>query len=77
MRPADCLSPPFRIEPDEEDTMPDQPADPIHYDMKIPPEPKQKTEQSDSAKKQGDKINTESEPGDKNAERENHQDQGR
>ena len=39
--------------------MPDQPADPIHYDMKIPPEPKQSEEESDSATKQRDKINTE------------------
>ena len=38
--------------------MPDQPADPIHYDMKIPPEPKQSDEESESAKKHGDKINT-------------------
>jgi hypothetical protein len=38
--------------------MPDQPADPIHYDMKIPPEPEQRSEEQDSAKKHGDKINT-------------------
>ena len=27
--------------------MPDQPADPIHYDMKIPPEPKDATLDAD------------------------------
>ena len=49
--------------------MPDQPADPIHYDMKIPPEPKNRDQESDSPKKHGDKINTESGTEDKNAER--------
>lgn len=40
--------------------MPEQPADPIHYDMKIPPEPKDREEEErHSAKKHGDKINTE------------------
>lgn len=39
--------------------MPDQPPDPIHYDMKIPPEPKdQQAEEQESAKKHGDKLNT-------------------
>ena len=37
--------------------MPDQPADPIHYDMKIPPEPKQDEQERDTEKKHGDKIN--------------------
>jgi hypothetical protein len=49
--------------------MPDQPADPIHYDMKIPPEPKHRDEERESAKKHGDKINTDTGPADKNAER--------
>lgn len=41
--------------------MPDQPPDPIHYDMKIPPEPKDHDEEErHSAKKHGDKIHTES-----------------
>ncbi len=47
--------------------MPDQPADPIHYDMKIPPEPKNQDEESDSAKKHGDKIDTGSAPSHANA----------
>ena len=35
--------------------MPDQPADPIHYEMKIPPEPKhpKKDEESDKAEAGG------------------------
>lgn len=37
--------------------MPDQPADPIHYDMKIPPEPKHHEQERDAEKKHGDKIN--------------------
>jgi len=44
--------------------MPDQPADPIHYDMKIPPEPKQRDEQSEEAKKHGDKIDVDKGPAD-------------
>ena len=44
--------------------MPEQPADPIHYDMKIPPEPKNREEESESTKKQGDKINTGTESND-------------
>ena len=51
--------------------MPDQPADPIHYDMKIPPEPKHPNEENEPAKKHGDKIDTESR--DKDAEREEQQ----
>jgi hypothetical protein len=46
------------IEPIEESAMPEQPADPIHYDMKIPPEPKQLPEKPEEAKKHGDKIDT-------------------
>jgi hypothetical protein len=38
--------------------MPEQPADPIHYDMKIPPERKDRDQESESTKKHGDKINT-------------------
>jgi hypothetical protein len=30
--------------------MPDQPADPIHYDMKIPPEPKDRTRDDEPEK---------------------------
>ena len=48
--------------------MPDQPADPLHYDMKIPPEPKDRHEESEGAKKPADKIDTGS--SDKNADRE-------
>lgn len=47
--------------------MPDQPADPIHYDMRIPPEPKHKDENRDVAKKHSDKINTEPVSDEKNA----------
>jgi len=39
--------------------MPDQPADPIHYDMRVPPEPKHREEQRGEEKKHGDKIDTE------------------
>ena len=45
--------------------MPEQPADPIHYDMRVPPEPKHPEEQHKEIKKDGDKINT----GDKSNER--------
>ena len=38
--------------------MPDQPEDPIHYEMKIPPEPKKRDEEPDPANKHGDKIDT-------------------
>jgi len=38
--------------------MPEQPADPIHYDTKIPPEPKHGEEQQDEKKEHGDKIDT-------------------
>jgi hypothetical protein len=38
--------------------MPEQPADPIHYDTKIPPEPKDREEQHGEEKKHGDKIDT-------------------
>jgi hypothetical protein len=55
---CECLSLLFRIEPVKEGAMPDQPADPIHYDMKIPPDPKHRDEESEPAKKQGDKIDT-------------------
>jgi hypothetical protein len=39
--------------------MPDQPADPIHYDMKIPPEPDRPDEEREPAKRHGDKLDTE------------------
>lgn len=39
--------------------MPDQPADPIHYDMRVPPEPKNRGKERDAARKHGDKINIE------------------
>ncbi len=48
--------------------MPEQPPDPIHYDMKIPPEPKDSDEEErHSAKKHGDKISSESPAPDSNA----------
>ena len=50
--------------------MPEQPADPIHYDMKIPPEPKNREEERDSAKKHGDKIDTGNATNQANKERE-------
>lgn len=51
--------------------MPDQPADPIHYDMKIPPKPKNhEEEERHSAKKHGDKINSQPRAGDSNVNRE-------
>lgn len=46
--------------------MPDQPADPIHYDMKIPAEPRnQDAEEHESAKKHGDKLDTGTGPSNK------------
>ena len=39
--------------------MPHQPADPIHYNMKIPPERKHNDKEREPAKKHGDKIDTE------------------
>ncbi len=42
----DCLAPPVGIELAEENAMPEQPADPIHYEMKIPPEPKHTNEET-------------------------------
>ncbi len=49
--------------------MPDQPADPIHYDMKIPPEPKhQGEEEQEPAKKLGDKIDAGSKTTDEKTE---------
>jgi len=44
----DCLAPPVGIELAEENAMPEQPADPIHYEMKIPPEPKHTNEEKDN-----------------------------
>ena len=35
--------------------MPDQPADPRHYEMKIPPEPQHANEEKESEKSTGDK----------------------
>ncbi len=58
MRCPHCAESASRIEPVEENIMPDQPADPIHYDMKIPPEPKHPDENNEPAKKHGDKIDT-------------------
>lgn len=50
--------------------MPDQPSDPIHYDMKIPPEPKDhEEEERHSAKKHGDKINSGPRPADTDVNR--------
>jgi hypothetical protein len=67
----DSFLPPISIEVAEEGTMPDQPADPIHYDMKIPPEPTQPDdEEHSSTKKHGDKINTGTGPSEKDAPRE-------
>lgn len=45
--------------------MPDQPADPIHYEMKIPPEPKSKEESPEGGDSQeqhrgSDEVNAES-----------------
>ena len=51
--------------------MPEQPADPIHYDMKIPPEPKQRDEKPEETKKHGDKIdvgNSPTGPGEKSGD---------
>lgn len=39
--------------------MPDQPADPIHYDMRVPPEPEHRDEEREPARKQEDKTDTE------------------
>ena len=51
--------------------MPEQPPDPIHYDMKIPPEPKDRDEEErHNSKKHGDKINSYPPPADTNATRE-------
>jgi hypothetical protein len=49
--------------------MPDQPADPVHYDMKIPPEPKP-DESREPEKKHGDKINIDRESGQPDAQQE-------
>jgi hypothetical protein len=68
MESGDCRRLPIRIEATQEDAMPDQPADPVHYDMKVPPEPKNNEEERESAKKHGDKINSEAGSDDKNAE---------
>ena len=62
--PAAAARRPTGIEAIQEGAMPEQPADPIHYDMKIPPEPKNREEESDSTKKHGDKINTGTESND-------------
>lgn len=35
--------------------MPDQPADPIHYEMKIPPEPKHKDQQPEAQNGEAEK----------------------
>jgi hypothetical protein len=56
---TDCRRRPAGIEATEEDTMPHQPADPIHYNMKIPPERKHNDKEREPAKKHGDKIDTE------------------
>ena len=51
--------------------MPDQPPDSIHYDMKIPPEPKDhEEEERHSAKKHGDKIHTDPQATETNVNRE-------
>jgi hypothetical protein len=39
--------------------MPDQPADPIHYEMKIPPEPKQKEQPPEAQKSEAEKERSE------------------
>jgi len=48
--------------------VPDQPADPINYDMKITPEPKNREEEAGPAKKHGDKIDIGESPRDEDAE---------
>ncbi len=52
------------IELPQETTMPDQPDDPIHYDMKIPPEPKDttlhKAEQGSDEHRGSDEVTHES-----------------
>ncbi|HEY3704430.1 MAG TPA: hypothetical protein VGL22_05165 [Terracidiphilus sp.] len=41
--------------------MPDQPDDPIHYDMKIPPEPKDATLHKDEERRGSDEASEASE----------------
>lgn len=41
--------------------MPDQPADPVHYEMKIPPEPKHKDDEQHSGSSEGARESNDSE----------------
>jgi hypothetical protein len=40
--------------------MPDQPADPLHYEMKIPPEPKDATLHKEQQRSGSDEVTAES-----------------
>ncbi len=40
--------------------MPDQPEDPLHYEMKIPPEPKAKTEEDEAEAPESERESAES-----------------
>ena len=67
---CDCFFSRNGIEVAEESAMPDQPDDPIHYDMKVPPEPgNQDAGEHEPAKKHGDKLDTGSGTGDTNQQK--------
>lgn len=58
MSRRDCFLRPDGIEVAEEGIVPEQPDDPLHYEMKIPPEPKNDEPGKDDGSPESDKQET-------------------